>query len=275
MIPCNNNVLHMTPQLVQACSLNHFVNVLVQSARLNQPQPKPFGGTTKKKFILFIAVFTVFISALVFAAPQEKATPVAKNVVENVQCPTKAKPLIIDEKGKRVLIYTEVHEMNVHLSNAHWGIVFREGKFQDRAILRAYAHHLDFHDALIKIGAKPGNNLTKDTVGKYVEGDLLDVKATWPGLGKELTLDQIFHDQTGKGFQIKFGGNRKASEEQNTGCITCLESCWTSISSNSNYPQTNSLKRFINPNSRFKGQADVLPGDGKPVILMYRVASAK
>jgi hypothetical protein len=228
-----------------------------------------------KKLLSVIAVCTVFASALVFAAPQEKAASVANNAPEDTQYPTKAKPLIIDEKGKRVLIYTEVNEINVHHLNVHWGIVFKDGTFQDRAILRAYADRLDFHDALIKIGAKPGNNLTKDTVGKYVEGDLLDIKATWPGLGKELTLDQIFHDQTGKGFQIKFGGNRKAAEEQNTGCITCLESCWTSISSNSNYPQTNSLKRFINPNSRFKGQADVLPGDGNPVILMYRVASAK
>jgi opacity protein-like surface antigen len=228
-----------------------------------------------KKFLLAAVVFTVFISALVFAAPQEKTGAIAKGAGEDSQYPTKANPIIIDGKGKRVLIYTEVHEMNVHQSNVHWGIVFREGKFQDRAILRAYAHHLDFHDALLKIGAKPGNSLTKDTVGKYVEGDLLDVRATWPGLGEELTLDQIFHDQTGKGFQIRFGGNRKAAEEQSTGCITCLESCWISISSNAHYPQTNSLKRFINPNSRFKGQAEVLPSDGKPVILMYRVAGLK
>lgn len=229
-----------------------------------------------KKYFLIATTFVVFASALVFAAPQEKATAVAKSAAEDVQqYPTKTNPLVIDWKGKRVLIYTEVHEMNVHQSNVHWGIVFRDGKFQDRTILRAYANQLDFHDALIKIGAKPGNNLTKDTIGKYVEGDLLEVRATWPGLGKELTLEEIFHDQTGKGFQIKFGGNRKSSEEQNTGCITCLESCWISISSNSRYPQTNATKRFLDPNSRFKGRADVLPSDGKPVIVMYRVASSK
>lgn len=229
-----------------------------------------------KKYLLVAAGAAVFASALVFAAPQEKAAAAARSAAEDVQqYPTKTNPLVIDGKGKRVLVYTEVHEMNVHQSNVHWGIVFKDGKFQDRAILRAYANHLGFHDALIKIGAKPGNNLTKDTIGKYVEGDILDIKATWPGLGKELTLDEIFQDQTGKGFQIKFGGNRKASEEQNTGCITCLESCWISISSNARYPQTNSIKRFLDPNSRFKGRADALPGDGKPVILMYRVANSK
>jgi len=189
--------------------------------------------------------------------------------------PTKENPLIVDEKGKRVLIYTEVHEMNVHQLNVHWGVVFKDGKFHDRAILRAYTNQLDFHDALIKIGAKPGNNLNKDTIGKYVEGDLLDIKATWPGLGRELTFNDIFDDEKGKEFNIKFGGNRKASEEKQTGCITCLESCWISISSNSNYPQTGPIKRFINPNSHFKGRAEVLPEDGKPVILIYKVAIGK
>lgn len=183
--------------------------------------------------------------------------------------PTKENPLVVDEKNKQVFIYTEVNEMNVHQTNVHWGIVFKGGKFQDRAILKSYAHHLDFHDALIKIGAKPGNNLTKNTIGQYVEGEALDIKAIIPPSNKEYSLNDIFYDETGKGFHIKFGGNRKASEEQNTGCITCLESCWISISSNSKYPQTGSIKRFINPNSRFRGKADVLPGDGKPVILKY------
>ena len=227
---------------------------------------------------LFIAGFSGIrgINAFADQSEKDKARLLAKATVSEPQnLPTKENPLVIDEKGKRVLIYTEVHEMNVHQWNVHWGVVFKDGRFQDRAILRAYANQLDFYDAMIKIGTKPGNNLNKDTVGQYVEGDILDVKATWPGLGKELSLNEIFVDEKGKNFNIKFGGNRKASEEQKTGCITCLESCWISISSNANYPQTGSIKRFLNPNSHFKGRSDVLPGDGKPVILIYRVAGAK
>ncbi len=199
-------------------------------------------------------------------------TPLNTDALSDMgELPTKDKPLIIDEKNKRVLIYTEVHEMNVHQSNVHWGVVFKGGRFQDRAILRSYANQLDFHDALLKIGAKPGNNLNKDTIGKHVEGDILDIKAIIPPSNKIYTLNEIFHDEKGKGFLIKFGGNRKASEQQNTGCITCLESCWISITSNANYPQTGPIKRFINPNSRFKGNANVLPEDGKPVILIYSI----
>lgn len=192
-----------------------------------------------------------------------------------VEFPTRDKPLIVDTANKRLLIYTEVNEMNVHQSNVHWGVVFKDGKYQDRAILRSFANHLAFHDGLEKIGAQCGNNLTKETIGQYVQGDRLEVSATWPGLGKELPLSQIFEDSAGRGLDIRFGGNRKASEEQNTGCITCLESCWIAVASNASYPQTGTMKRFINPNSRFKGNGSVLPSDGKPVILIYRLAMKK
>ncbi len=185
--------------------------------------------------------------------------------------PTRENPVVVDKQANRVLIYTEVNEMNVHQSNVHWGVVFKDGRFQDRAILRSWANHLAFHDALLALGAKPGNNLNKETVGKHVEGDLLDVSATWPGLGKEVGLNEIFSESGGKGFTIRFGGNRKASAEQNTGCITCLESCWISITSNAAYPQTGSIKRFINPNAKFQGKASILPKDGQPVILIYRI----
>jgi hypothetical protein len=245
-------------------------------------QKTVFNTTNKGAFLRKMAAafcitgLLLLIGIQVFAESSTKGKQkiaAKQTVVEPQNFPTREKPLIIDEKGKRVLIYTEVNEMNVHRSNVHWGVVFKDGKFQDKAILRSYANHLDFHDALIKIGAKPGNTLTKDTIGKYVEGDTLDVKAIWPALGKELSLNDIFIDEKGKGFKIKFGGNRKASEEKNTGCITCLESCRISISSNANYPQTHSLKRFLNPNSRFKGNANILPEDGKPVTLIYSVAS--
>ena len=152
--------------------------------------------------------------------------------------------------------------------------MFKDGKFGDKAILRAYAPHLAFHDALVEIGAKPGNNLTKDVLDVPVEGDRLQVSVTWPGLGKELKLADIFYDKTGKGFDIKFGGNQKASEENNTGCITCLESCWISITSNAVYPNISAAKRLLTPNSQFKGREDVLPGGNKPVIVIYHLSKS-
>lgn len=184
--------------------------------------------------------------------------------------PTKEKPLLIDEKNKKVLIYTELNVMHLYQPTVHWGVVFKDGKFGDRAILKAYCNQLDFYDALIKIGAKPGNNLNKDTVGEYVKGDELILTALVDG--REYPIEKVFKDSTGRGFKIKFGGNRKASEEQKTGCITCLESCWIAITSNANYTMTNSIKRFISPNSHFNGNEEILPAkEGHPVILIYKL----
>lgn len=185
--------------------------------------------------------------------------------------PTKENPLTINEKEKKVMIYTEVHGKNVHQYNTHWGVVFKDGKLQDKAILKSYVSPKDFYDALIKIGAKAGDNLNKDTNNRFVEGDMLDIRATWQDLGKELALSEIFEDTEGKGFLIKFGGNRKSSEEHKTGCITCLESCWIAITSNAKYPQISDFKRLVSPNSKFRGKANILPSDGRPVILIYRL----
>jgi hypothetical protein len=193
----------------------------------------------------------------------------------DVQLPAKENPLVVDQEGRRVLIYAEVNEKNLHETNPHWGVVFKDGKLGDKAILKAYAPHLAFHDALVQIGAKPGNNLTKDMLEVPVAGDLLEVTATWPGLGKELKLNEILYDESGKGFEIRFGGNRQASQEYGTGCITCLESCWISIASNAKYPNISSTKRAVSPNSRFKGKAEILPGGDKPVVLIYRLVEPK
>jgi hypothetical protein len=214
-----------------------------------------------------LCVFSVLLVLVSFIT----SLPMA--VAGEDEFPTKENPLIVDKEGKRVLIYTEVSQKNLHETNPHWGIVFKDGKYGDKAILRAYATHLAFHDALVEIGARPGNNLTKDVLDVPVEGDRLEVTATWPGLGKELKLADIFYDESGKGFDIKFGGNRKASEEHHTGCITCLESCWISITSNANYPNISSTKRAVTPNSRFKGVETVLPGADQPVIVIYHLVA--
>jgi len=74
-----------------------------------------------------IAGLLLFIGIQVFAESPAKGKQInaAKQTSIGTQnLPTKEKPLIIDEKGKKVLIYTEVNEMNVHQSNVHWGVVF-------------------------------------------------------------------------------------------------------------------------------------------------------
>jgi hypothetical protein len=190
--------------------------------------------------------------------------------------PTKQNPLVIDSKNRRILIYAEVNEKGSLKTSTHFGVVFKDGKLADKALFRAYVSPLEFHNALLAIGMKPGDNLTENSKGKYVEGDHVDVTVTWPGLQKEIPLKDFLVDSGGKGFDIKFGGNRIASVAEDSGCITCLESCWVGITSNAAYPVASTLGRFFNPNSQFSINRNVLPlTAGDPVILIYRIKTGK
>lgn len=215
--------------------------------------------------IVFVTSIFLFLLSIQTALAQEMDT-----------LPTRQGPLIIDSKNRRILIFTEVNEKGSQKTSTHFGVVFKDGKLADKALLRAYVSPLEFHDALLTIGMKPGNNLSERSKGKYVEGDPLDVTVTWPSLNKEIPLKDFLTDSRGKGFEIKFGGNKTASASENSGCITCLESCWVGITSNAAYPVASTLGRFFNPNSQFSinGKVFPLPG-GHPVILIYSMKTGK
>lgn len=186
--------------------------------------------------------------------------------------PSRSEPLRVDSLNKRVLLYTEINLQSFNQTNPHWGVVYQGGKLNDKAILRAFCRPQDFHDALLQIGAKPGNNLTLRSSGEVIGGDDLLVSVTWPGLSRPLSLADILEDSSGKGFRIRFGGNRQRAVEEQTGCLTCLESCPIGITSNAAYPAISSWKRFLSPNSLFKGKTETLPGrEGAPIILIYRI----
>ena len=182
--------------------------------------------------------------------------------------PTRIEPLRVDLIHKRVLIYTEVNPQALNQSTPHWGVVFQGGKLNEKAILQAFCKPQELHDALLQIGARPGNNLTLRSSEEVIGGDELLVSVTWPGLSRPLGLADILEDSSGKGFRIRFGGNRQRAVEEQTGCITCLESCPIGITSNAAHPTISSFKRVISPNSQFKGKAEKLPRQGG-VILTY------
>jgi hypothetical protein len=208
------------------------------------------------RWLLPVAALLLFVSAGIAAEPA---------------FPSRENPILVDKNTATVLIYTEVNARGLQSTNPHWGVVSVDGSLSDKAILKTYANYLAFHAALVSIGAHPGDNLTKDNTGVTVEGDRLDVTATWPGLGKELSLSEIFADESGKGFDIRFGGNREMSQKAATGCVMCLESCWVAVTSNARYPNISDFRRMLSPNSRFKGKAEVLPASGEPVILIFRL----
>jgi len=230
-------------------------------------------GLSRRDFLVSMLIASgaviVGMNGLLEAAP---ARPGVKTWPKD--WPTKAKPLVVDMKNRVVKMYTEISLRHLTETTTHWGIGCHTGTYADMFILISPAEPLDFHDSLIRIGAKPGNNLALDSYGKHVSGDRLNVTASWPGIKKPFDISEIFYDSTGKGYQILFGGNRAASEKMKTGCLTCLESCPISITSNTVYPHLSGIKRKIIPNSHFRGKPEALPNtEAAPVVVFYRISS--
>ena len=195
-------------------------------------------------------------------ANQDPGTPAAGKNTEV----SKANPLVVDKEAKTVKVYTEVNGKYFVEPTRH-GIVFKDGSNGNKSILKAYANQNDFYNALVEINAKPGNNLQLSSTGVPVEGDKLNVTVTWAGANKELPFGEIVTDSTNRPFDIRFGGNQQNAKDKNTGCILCLDSCPVGITSNAAHP----TKDFDSGKARFYGNKDVLPQDGTPVIVTFKV----
>lgn len=187
--------------------------------------------------------------------------------------PTSGNPVMVDTARRIVKLYTKLQLRHLTETTPHWGIGYSEGKLADKFILVSPAGPVALHDALVRIGARAGNNLPLDGYGKFVDGDRLILSAQWPGLPTPVGLNEIFYDSAGKGFDIRFGGNRAIAAEKKTGCLTCLESCPIGISSNAVYPHLSTLQRMLRPTSSFRGKPERLPNkEAVPIVVFYQLA---
>lgn len=180
---------------------------------------------------------------------------------------TKEKPILVNGKEKSVSVLAEVNGKYFYQTTRH-GMVYAGGSNGDKSVFRSYATDQDFYNALMKLGFKAGNNMTKENAAKtFVQGDPLEVTVTWDGAKKEYRLDEVITDSNKKPFQIRFGGNQKSALQFKTGCLLCLDSCPVGIISNANYT-TGAVE---NRNEViFKGNDKVLPPDGSLVVITVK-----
>lgn len=173
--------------------------------------------------------------------------------------------LIVDEQAKTITVWGQVNA-KYFTEPTHHFLVNKDGKNGEKAVLRAWAKPADFHEALVKLGANPGNNLTvEDAAGKFVEGDKIDVTVSWEGSNGEVPMADCIKTLDGSPYQtdIRFGGNLDASNELQTGCLCCTFSCPVGICSNAAYAYDSG---DVNSNG------DVLPADGTFVQVKFTLA---
>ncbi len=181
---------------------------------------------------------------------------------------TEENPLKVDKDAKSVTIYTKYNGKFETEATRHL-VICKDGKLSDKSIFSSYVSPTDFYNALVEVGAEAGNNMTADNASTTKsEGSKLEVSLCWAGQEGSVGIDDVVKDSNGKAIDMRFSGNIDPSKEFNTGCISCLDSCFVGITSNGEYPlgaieETKEVS--------FSVDADKAPEDGTPVAITYTV----
>lgn len=174
--------------------------------------------------------------------------------------PSKEQPLVYNSKERTISVYATVNGTYTRQPTRH-GMNFREGSIGDKSLFISYANPLDFHDALLELNAKRGEFAERFVRG----GTRMEVSVTWEGADKDYALSEVINDSTGTELDIRYGGKVAKSARKFTGCMMCLDSCNVGVTSNSSHPK----KIIEDPDAdvSLRGDPDVLPEDGTPVIV--------
>ncbi len=201
----------------------------------------------------------------------------SSNKQQAQQTKTPEETMTVNKDKKEVKMQTEVNGKYFTEGTRH-GVVYKSGKNGEKSILRGLADEKKFYEAMMSLGAKPGNNLTAADMKKgekSIEGSKVNVFVTWDGLGKEIPFGDIIKSTDSQGkesalrpMDFRFGGNIDRANKNNTGCVLCLDSCATGIVSNASYKagEVEALKTV-----NFYGKKDVLPKDGTKVTVIFRL----
>ncbi len=213
-----------------------------------------------------ILITLVLALALIGAgcATQQSTPPSEQAKPKTAGEPTKASPLVVDKEAKTIKVYAEVNRKYVTEPTRH-GVVWEGGSNGDKAIFKAFAPVMDIYDALIELGAKPGDNVKATSPkGTKAEGTQLQYTVSWDGNSYDINdLVASTGKLGGKPLLPKFGGNKAFQNEKKTGCIFCLDTCAAGITSNANV----GWMSFDSGLVKFTGIGDKLPSDGAGVTV--------
>lgn len=228
---------------------------------------------------IFKNVFLVLLIGVLLVGCQGKKQtdnkaanePDKKDVValDELMGVSESSPIKTDKENKTVTIFATVNGKYFTESTRHF-VVSNAGKMADMSMFSALTTPVDFYNALVEIGAKPGDNVTKDNAATTaVEGSKLNVKIYTADNKDGITLSDAVIDSNKNAIDFRFGGNVDASKGFNTGCIACLDSCFVGIVSNHTYTLGAVEDRH---EVEFKLNKEVLPEDKTPVAITFELA---
>ena len=181
---------------------------------------------------------------------------------------TPENPISIDKAHRSISFLAEVNGKYLFQPTRHFA-VYKNGKNGDKSVLRGFVNPVDFYDALLKIHAKAGENMSlKNKETTNVKGQEFYVTVNWDGAKRPYSIDEVVTDSNHKPIHMKFGGNIENAKRLKTGCLLCLDSCPVGIVSNATYTYGAVEKR---KEVSFTGNQNVLPPDGTRVVVTLSI----
>lgn len=204
--------------------------------------------------------------------------------------PTVTTPLVVVAEAKEMQVFGSIYPARFNaaqVDEAHYHLLVWQGGTSRAALIETPVDDLVFHEALVALGVQPGDNLTMDSWSKRhdpqsaapqekVLGSALDVWIAWEGNPRGISVDRTFRqvasDDPQSAIAWRFGGNRdrwfnRVPLAPRPGCLACLYSCPSGKVSNGTF----SISDYVTAPSRFLANSDMLPPDGTPVVVTFRV----
>lgn len=232
-----------------------------------------------KKTITFLMIAVLSLSVIACGSKEKESESVeTESKEENGNTDTAEtsgqvfKNLTVDTDKKEISFEAVLNGTYFTEPTRH-AIVGEEGGNADKAMFRAKAYNVDFHDALEELGLSGDSNVSMDDMSAAVEenivntGDALEYFIQWDGQ-EEIPFRDVIKADKDFDWNVVFAGNRDTAESTQAGCFLCLDSCAAGIAVN-NLP----VGTTAEGGTQFFANEEVLPEDGTTVTIIVRPAA--
>jgi len=196
-------------------------------------------------------------------------------------------PMIVDRNAREIRLLATLQPEafgpgRLKQLPGHHAVTWSGGRKSHEALLVTFSSDTEVHDALITLGARPGNNLTQEVWDERnnpksrapetrVGGDSVVALVWWEGLKDPLPLSALFHNPSSTEVDLRFGGHKSLIPVWKSGCVICMQSCPGGKISN----RSCTFRDYVVGNATFTVNDAVVPKGKRKAVVILRPADAE